>query len=69
MSNFDPITYDEISQVKKLFDSNGKALVAVTADSATAATNTTKWAGANKTVSTSPPSGGADGDIWFEREA
>lgn len=28
--------------------------------------NSTKWNGANKTVSTSPPSGGANGDIWFQ---
>ena len=39
------------------FDSSGKANDAL------------KWAGANKTVSTSTPSGGADGDIWFQREA
>ena len=26
----------------------------------------TKWAGATKTVSTSDPSGGSDGDIWFK---
>jgi len=29
----------------------------------------TQWGGANKTVSTGAPSGGVDGDIWFEREA
>ncbi len=28
-----------------------------------------KWQGSSKTVSTSGPSGGADGDIWLEREA
>ncbi|MFN3624617.1 MAG: hypothetical protein ACK4TP_11205 [Hyphomicrobium sp.] len=28
-----------------------------------------KWKGASFTVSTSTPSGGADGDFWFEREA
>lgn len=28
-----------------------------------------KWKGAAFTVSTSTPSGGADGDFWFEREA
>ena len=27
------------------------------------------WKGATYTVSTSTPSGGADGDFWFEREA
>ena len=69
MSTFDPITYDEVSQLKQLFDGNGKALASVNADAATQAGTSTKWAGANKTVSTSPPSGGADGDIWFEREA
>lgn len=33
------------------------------------APNSTAWDGANKTVSTSDPSGGSDGDIWFKREA
>ena len=33
-----------------------------------AATNL-KWLGASYTVSTSAPSGGTDGDFWFEREA
>lgn len=42
------------------FDSAGKASEALTAD---------KWAGSAKTVSTSAPSGGVDGDIWFQREA
>jgi len=28
-----------------------------------------KWLGASYTVSTSGPSGGADGDFWFERSA
>jgi hypothetical protein len=27
-----------------------------------------KWKGASYTVSTATPSGGADGDFWFERE-
>lgn len=39
------------------FDSNGDAL------------NSIKWAGGARTVSTSAPSGGADGDVWFQREA
>lgn len=39
------------------FDTNGIAL------------DSNKWAGANKTISTSAPSGGANGDIWFQREA
>ena len=39
------------------FDASGNAL------------NSVKWAGSNTTVSTSAPSGGADGDIWFQREA
>lgn len=30
------------------------------------ATNSTQWNGANKTVSTAAPSGGANGDIWFQ---
>lgn len=39
---------------------NGKlALAAQAADSLL-------WAGGSKTISTAPPSGGADGDIWFE---
>lgn len=29
------------------------------------AADSTKWNGANKTISTATPSGGADGDIWF----
>lgn len=33
------------------------------------AVNATKWAGGTKYVSTSAPSGGADGDVWFERVA
>lgn len=31
--------------------------------------NADLWDGGNKIVSVSPPSGGADGDVWFEREA
>lgn len=34
-----------------------------------AALNATKWDGGAKTVSTSAPSGGADGDVWFQRES
>ena len=30
------------------------------------AANSTKWNGASKTVSTAAPSGGANGDIWFQ---
>lgn len=33
------------------------------------AVSATKWGGSTKYVSTSTPSGGVDGDIWFEREA
>jgi hypothetical protein len=33
------------------------------------ALNTLKWLGRNLTVINSAPSGGVDGDIWFEREA
>ena len=29
----------------------------------------TKWGGSEKTVSTSDPSGGSDGDFWFKYEA
>ena len=32
------------------------------------AVNSTEWAGAAQTVSTAAPSGGSDGDIWFQRE-
>lgn len=69
---------DNISWLLGRFDGDGKALEAVSAGTATNATNAenatsagnaTKWAGANKTVSTSAPSGGSDGDIWFQREA
>lgn len=42
------------------------ATTATTATSATNASNATTWNGANKTVSTSDPSGGVDGDIWFK---
>ncbi|VFQ43846.1 hypothetical protein [Desulfoluna butyratoxydans] len=35
-------------------------------DSTSTAANASKWGGANKTVSTAAPSGGADGDIWFQ---
>ena len=53
-------------------DSNLTNLQA-TADAALPATSTavnaTEWNGAAMTVSTSAPSGGSDGDIWFEREA
>jgi hypothetical protein len=42
--------------------------LATTAFVATATSaNATKWAGANKTVSTAAPSGGVDGDIWIVR--
>lgn len=34
--------------------------------STSTAANALKWGGANKTVSTAAPSGGADGDIWFQ---
>lgn len=47
---------------------DNSTLLATTAfvDAATVA-NATKWAGANKTVSTAAPSGGVDGDIWIVR--
>lgn len=31
--------------------------------------NADKWQGANYTVSTAAPTGGADGDFWFQRDA
>lgn len=33
-----------------------------------AVSNATEWDGSVKTVSTSPPSGGSDGDIWYQYE-
>ncbi len=38
-------------------------------DGTTPAGNATKWGGAAYTVSTSDPSGGADGDFWFKYTA
>lgn len=35
-------------------------------DATAKAADSTKWNGANKTVSTAAPSGGVDGDIWFQ---
>lgn len=32
------------------------------------AVNSVKWDGSTKTISTAPPSGGVDGDIWFQYE-
>lgn len=37
-----------------------------TGNSTGKATDSTKWNGASKTVSTAAPSGGANGDIWFQ---
>lgn len=48
--------------VERLAQKDGSAADLVAADSV-------MWDGANKTVSTSTPSGGVDGDIWLEREA
>jgi hypothetical protein len=39
---------------------------ASSANSATIATNSTQWGGSNKTVSQSAPSGGQNGDMWFQ---
>lgn len=41
---------------------------AANADNADLAADATKWGGATKTVSTAAPSGGVDGDIWFQLE-
>lgn len=46
--------------------STGKAASASTADNATNAVNAIKWNGASRTVSSSGPSGGVDGDVWFQ---
>ena len=40
-----------------------------TVDGATSGLDADLWKGATFTVSTSAPSGGADGDFWFQREA
>jgi hypothetical protein len=56
-------------------DASGSWGISVTGSSASCtgnaatATNATEWGGAAYTVSTSAPTGGADGDFWFEREA
>jgi len=43
--------------------------VTINASGVSLAANSTKWDGAAKTVSTSDPSGGSDGDIWFKYTA
>lgn len=43
--------------------------VTINASGVSLAANATKWDGAAKTVSTSDPSGGSDGDIWFKYTA
>lgn len=48
----------------KALDLSGTAVT--TATNATNAETATKWNGATKTISTSSPSGGADGDVWFK---
>jgi hypothetical protein len=52
-------------------DLTAAQLVAViaTADGSGSGLDADRWRGAAYTVSTSGPSGGADGDFWFEREA
>ena len=57
VSSFAQAVRDCLRWLTERFDTNGSALDA------------NKWAGANKTISTSAPSGGANGDIWFQREA
>jgi len=44
------------------------ATLATTATTATSATDSTKWGGGTKTVSLSAPTGGVDGDVWFQYE-
>ena len=49
------------------FNSTGtRAIVDANVPYATESSTATKWNGANKTVSTAAPSGGANGDIWFQ---
>ena len=57
VSSFAQVVRDCLRWLTERFDTNGIAL------------DSNKWAGANKTISTSAPSGGANGDIWFQREA
>jgi hypothetical protein len=47
----------------------GNAATATLATTATDADDSALWGGADYTVSTSAPSGGADGDFWFQRVA
>lgn len=42
---------------------------ALTVDGSGSGLDADKWKGASYTVSTATPSGGADGDFWFERQA
>jgi hypothetical protein len=63
------VTLGSASGVTTASTDNSTSL-ATTAFVATATSaNATKWAGANKTVSTAAPSGGVDGDIWIVRAA
>ena len=45
---------------------NGGTVTACTSYASATVGNSTKWNGATKTVSTAAPSGGANGDIWFQ---
>ena len=45
---------------------NGGTVTACTSYASATVGNSTKWNGAAKTVSTAAPSGGANGDIWFQ---
>ena len=45
---------------------NGGTVTACTSYANATVGNSTKWNGAAKTVSTAAPSGGANGDIWFQ---
>lgn len=48
-------------------DNSGKLATTAYVDAAVTTTpNATKWAGSSKTVSTGTPSGGVDGDFWFQ---
>lgn len=68
--SLDTNSYALASHTHAISDVTGlqTALDGKLATSGTAA-DSTKWGGATKYVSTSAPSGGVSGDIWFEREA
>lgn len=57
------------AQLNGYTQGNGNGNIAISNGTQCTNLNAEMWAGAKKTVSTSPPSGGSNGDIWFERDA